>query len=348
MRMVSVPKPGGFSSLRVIDGPAPNVKPGEVLIDVKAAGVNFADCIARMGLYASAWHYSGWPLTPGFEVAGIVAQCGTDVPVHFVGRRVVAVTRFGGYAEKITVPFEQCFVLPDTTSFQEGASFPVIFLTASYALNELCCPPKDLAVLIHSAAGGVGGALVQLSRLNRNKILAVVGSSAKTQAALDHGADAVISKDKGDWETQARKFSSGGFLGIFDASGDTLRESYSLLAPRGRLIAYGSHSVISRNGGILGIPLSVLRYLFIPRYSPLRLTNDNKSIMGFNLSYLFEERVLLKITMTNIINQLTDGRLVFPRITTYPLERAADAHRALQSGHTVGKVVLTVDAASSH
>jgi NADPH:quinone reductase-like Zn-dependent oxidoreductase len=152
------------------------------MVSVAAAGVNFADCIARMGLYAPVRKFGGWPLTPGFEVSGHIAGTGSDVHDFEIGTPVVALTRFGGYAEKIVVLRTQVFRRPDRFSPAQGAAFPVIFLTAKYAL-DLASPPSSSPILIHSAAGGVGSSLVKLSHMRRNFVVGVVGTTSKVAIA---------------------------------------------------------------------------------------------------------------------------------------------------------------------
>ncbi|MGH6857390.1 MAG: alcohol dehydrogenase catalytic domain-containing protein, partial [Methylocella sp.] len=192
MRQISILHPGGFRALKMVDAAPPALSPDIVVIGVEAAGVNFADCIARLGLYASSWRYAGWPLTPGFEVAGRVLAQGEGVDGLAIGERVIALTRFGGYAEQVAVPRQQVFACPSRLTTPQAAGIAVVFLTAAYALDELAAPRPASTVLVHSAAGGVGGALLQLARVRGIRAVGVVGSTHKLQAAKDAGAHAVI------------------------------------------------------------------------------------------------------------------------------------------------------------
>ncbi|MEA2859748.1 MAG: synaptic vesicle rane protein [Methylobacteriaceae bacterium] len=343
MRKIVIRRPGGFGKIELAEVSPPALERGTVRVRVHAGGVNFADCVARMGLYASAREYAGWPLTPGFEVAGVIEAVGDGVDEGLIGQRVIALTRFGGYAEQIVVPLAQVFDLPPAMNFAEGAAVPVIFLTAYYALHELAAPPPASSVLIHSAAGGVGSSLVQLCRAQGNHIVAIVGSPEKVQLVRSLGADIVMVRSGRDWTKPARAHAPQGYSAIFDASGVTLRGSYELLAPRGRLIAYGAHNIMSKDGGLAGLPMTGLRYALLPRFNPLRLANDNKSIMGFNLSYLFSESELMRRAVDEILAWFQDGTIRVPPITCFPLEQAAEAHKALQSGATTGKLVLTCE-----
>ncbi len=342
MRQISVLHPGGFHALRIVHAAQPTPSPGMVVIDVAAAGVNFADCLARLALYASSWRYAGWPFTPGFEVAGRVSALGEGVHGLDIGRRVIALTRFGGYAEQIAVPRHQVFACPSRLTTPQAAGIAVVFLTAAYALDELAAPRQASMALVHSAAGGVGGALLQLARLRGIHAVGVVGSTHKLQAAKDAGAHAVIDASGENWFAAARRYAPNGYQAVFDANGPTLRQSLRLLAPMGRLVAYGSHGIIPRNGMLIGALAAMIRYALLPRFNVLQLATENKSVMAFNLSYLFDEASLLERIMRNLLRDFDEGRLIPPPTTCYPFEQASLAHRDVQSGLTIGKCVLTV------
>jgi NADPH:quinone reductase-like Zn-dependent oxidoreductase len=183
MRRIVIHRAGSYDQLALEDHPDPTPAPGEVLIAVEAIGVNYADVIIRWGLYASAKEFVGWPITPGFEVSGTVAAVGSEVKGWTPGDEVIAVTRFGGYASHLAVPQHQVFARPVGFSSDEAAGFPAVFLTAHYALFFLAHPRPGDTLLIHSAAGGVGGALLQLARIAGCRSLAVVGAAHKVDAA---------------------------------------------------------------------------------------------------------------------------------------------------------------------
>jgi NADPH:quinone reductase-like Zn-dependent oxidoreductase len=342
MRQISILHPGGFRALRMVHAAPPTPSAGMVVIDVEAAGVNFADCVARLGLYAASWRYAGWPFTPGFEVAGRVLALGEGVHGLDIGSRVIALTRFGGYAEQVAVPRHQVFACPSRLTTPQAAGIAVVFLTAAYALDELAAPRPASTVLVHSAAGGVGGALLQLARLRGIHAVGLVGSTHKLQAAIDAGAHAVIDASSENWFTAARHYAPNGYQAVFDANGLTLRQSLRLLAPMGRLVAYGSHGIIPRNGKLIGAVVAMIRYALLPRIGVLRLANENKSVMAFNLSYLFDEVSLLDRIMRNLQTDFDQGRLVPPPTRCYPFEQAGLAQRDVQSGRTIGKCVLTM------
>ena len=316
---------------------------GEVLIDVEAVGVNYADCLIRMGLYASARQAIGYPITPGFEVAGRVASAGADARGFPAGTPLIGVTRFNGYATQVVLRPEYLFPVPAKMTMPEAAGFSTVFLTAWYALLELAHPHPGAAILVHSAAGGVGGALVQLGKVLKGRVIAVVGASHKVAPVRDLARTrSSTSRDTNLW-TRARQLAPEGYDVILDANGAaTLRQSYAHLAPTGKLVVYGFHSMMARGRGQPNRLKLLTDYLRTPRFSPFQLTAGNHSVMGFNLSYLFDKTDLLRAGMNQLLAWAAEGRIRAPRVTTYPFERVAQAHRDLESGTTVGKLVLRV------
>jgi NADPH:quinone reductase-like Zn-dependent oxidoreductase len=350
-RRIVVHRPGDHRALRVESAPMPAPGPGEIRIATRAAGVNFADCIVRMGLYASANRLVGFPITPGFEVAGVVdaapdpvadASGVRDEPR--VGDRVLAVTLFGGYATHLVVPRAQAFPVPAGWSFEQAAAFPAVFLTAWYALFELAHPRPGQAALVHSAAGGVGQALVQLLKLAGCRVIGVVGATHKTDAVRALGADAVIDKSRVDLWAEAARLAPRGYDHAFDANGvETLAASYAHLAPMGKLVVYGFHSMFRKGRATPDWPKLAWDRLRTPRFDPLHMTQDNKSVLAFNLSFLGDRQALMSGALRELLGWVAAGRLRPPAVSPVPFERAADAHRALESGQSVGKLVLTVN-----
>jgi len=341
MKRVVIRRPGGWDRLELEEAPDPTPSDGEVLVRTDAAGVNYADVIVRMGLYESAKKYVGWPITPGFEMAGTVTAVGAGVEDVAPGARVLGVSRFGAYATHVVLPRDQVFALPRAMTASEGAAFPAVFLTAWYALFELAGAKPGMRVLVHSAAGGVGGALLQLARIAGCTTVGVVGSSAKVEAARALGAGAIIDKSTEDLWRAARRHAPDGYDAVFDANGvETLGESYEHLAAPGRLVVYGFATMIPRGRGRPSWPKLAFDWLRTPRFDPLRLTNDNRSVMGFNLSYLFERRAAFLPALEQLLGWIEAGKLAPPRVTEFPLNEVARAHRALESGTTTGKLVL--------
>ncbi len=344
MRRVVVRRPGGFEALRLEAVPTPEPAPGEVRLRVAAAGVNFADVAVRLGLYASAREYVGWPITPGFDVAGTIEALGEGVRDLAPGTAVLGVTRFGGYASHVCVPREQVFPVPRGMSLVEAGAFPTVTLTAWYALRRMLLPRAGMRVLLHSAAGGVGGAFCQLARLAGLEVVGVVGAPHKVAEAKRLGAAHVIDASREDLWRVAERLAPGGFDAILDANGPaTLRRSYRHLAPEGRLVVYGFATMLPRGRGARSWSRLLLGRLRLARFDPLDMTTRNRSVMAFNLSFLFDRRDLLAQAMAELLGHVEAGRLAAPTIRTFPLEQAGEAHRALAGGATVGKLVLTVE-----
>jgi NADPH:quinone reductase-like Zn-dependent oxidoreductase len=341
MRKVVIHSAGGYDRLKLETAPVPRPGPREVRIDVCAIGVNYADTIVRMGLYSSAKQYVGWPITPGFEVSGIVGAVGEDVHDLAVGAEVFAVTRFGGYSSHVVVDRGQVFRKPSTTSFEQAAAIPAVYMTAWYALYELAHPRRGAKVLIHSAAGGVGGALVQLAKLRGAEVVGVVGSSSKVASAKSLGADHVIDKSTQPLWREANRLAPQGYDVILDANGvSTLGDSYRHLRPTGKLVVYGFHSMLPKTGGRPSWGKLALDWVRTPRFSPLDMTDASRSVLAFNLSYLFDRTDLIEEGMHDVIGWLESGAIVAPPVTTYPLADVARAHADIESGKTVGKLVL--------
>lgn len=341
MHRIVIHRPGGYARLRLETRPDPRPGPGEVLIRVRSAGVNYADCIVRMGLYASAKELVGYPITPGFEVAGDVAAVGPGADDLAPGTPVLGITLFGGYASHLVLPRSKVFRLPPNLPVGLAGGFPTMFLTAWTGLMYLANARPGERVLVHSAAGGVGGAAVQLARLRGCQVVGVVGAAHKVNTVEALGADAVIDKSSGDLWRQVRRLGPEGFDVVLDANGvETLMQSYRHLAPLGRLVVYGFHSMLPRGGRRRNWLALAWKAWRTPCFDPLRMTNRGRSVMAFNLSYLTDREALLQEALGQLLGWMSEGRLRMPATTAFPLAEAAAAQRALETGQTVGKLIL--------
>lgn len=352
MKKIVIHKPGGYDVLRLEEHPDPKPGPGEVRIRTQAIGVNYADCIVRWGLYESAKKYVGWPITPGFECAGIIDDWGDGAeeanlsaggprPVLQMGAPVFAVTRFDAYASHVCVPAHQVFPVPPGFTMEQAAAFPAVFLTAAYALFELVHPRKGERVLIHSAAGGVGGALIQLCRIANLYTVGVVGGTHKIAKAMDLGAHAVIDKSRSSLWKEAATLCPEGFHAIFDPNGaSTLQASFEHLASPGKLVIYGFHSMMPKTGGRVNYARLAYDWLRTPRFNPFSLTDTNRSVLAFNLSFLFSMKEVLGEIVEELFAYIENKRLRPPETTLFPFDKVAEAHRAIESGTTTGKLVL--------
>jgi len=347
MRQILIRRPGGYERLEVVKGPTPAPGPDEILLRVEAIGVNYADCVARMGLYASANELAGYPLCPGFEMAGRVESIGPGVTGWEEGAPAMGIRIFGAYATHVVLPAEQVYPMPSCLTTMQAAAFPAAHLTAWFGLMELAHPREGETVLVHSAAGGVGSALVQMAKGAGCHVIAIVGSSHKRDVASALSADVVIDKSTEDLWRRAKEVAPDGCHIVLDANGaSTLRRSYAHLAPTGRLVVYGFHSMLPKKGGRPNWLRLAATWLGTPRFDPLRMTKENRSVLAFNLSFLGERSDLLRRGMEWLTRELDAGRLSPPQVTCYPFEDVARAHRDLESGQTTGKLVLTVEGLS--
>jgi NADPH:quinone reductase-like Zn-dependent oxidoreductase len=216
-----------------------------------------------------------------------------------------------------------------------------VFLTAYYALRETFRVRPGGWVLVHAAAGGVGLAALQLARADGLFSVGVVGAAHKRQVALDYGAHHVIDKSSQALWPELERLVPNGLQLVLESNGaETLKQSYSHLAPLGRLVVYGFHSMLSRGRGSPNWLKLAYDFLRTPRFHPLDMVDANKGVVAFNLSYLFDQESLLTEAMTRMLGELEQGVLRPLPVSELPLADAAGAHRALQSGSTVGKLAL--------
>ncbi|MBL8201329.1 MAG: zinc-binding dehydrogenase [Chromatiales bacterium] len=340
-RRIRIDKPGNYDVLRLeafaIGAPGPD----QVLIEVAAIGVNYADGIIRMGLYESARTLHGYPITPGFEVSGRVLEVGSSVTRFRPGDDVLALTLFDGYSSHLLLDQDRVFPKPESLSFDQAAAIPAVFLTAWFMVHELAHARAGERWLVHSAAGGVGGALAQLGRLAGCEVTGVVGHADKIGAARAAGCTQVIDKLREDLWPRAEAVSPGGFDAIFDANGvSTLGQSYRHLAPTGRLCIFGFASMLPRGGGVPNWPRLAWDWLRTPRFNPLDMTRHNRSVIACNLSFLSAQGPRLTRGMEWLLARFASGGLTPPPISACALDDAARAQAAMESGRTVGKLVL--------
>jgi NADPH:quinone reductase-like Zn-dependent oxidoreductase len=332
MKSVWIPRSGPPEVLEVRDVPDPTPRPGEVLVRVRAAGVNFADVSARLGIYPDA---PPFPCVVGYEVAGTVEQGAGDIAL---GTRIVALTRFGGYAEKVSVPAAQVFPIADGMTFEEAAAIPVNYLTAVLMLRHFGNVQSGDTVLVHAAAGGVGMAAIQLCKIAGAQVIGTA-SAAKHAALKEAGVAHAIDYRTQDFETEVKRITGGrGVDIVLDATG-AFRKSYRCLGPLGRLVCFGFSSAAS--GLTPNRVGAIAKVLTIPWFHPLKLMNDNRAVIGVNLGHLWDRIELLRREMLSVLADCHAGRLKPVVGKTFPLVEAGAAHRYMQERQNIGKVVLT-------
>ncbi len=308
----------------------------EVQIEVRAIGLNFADIFAITGLYSAT---PKGAFVPGLEFSGVVQTVGDKVTHLQVGDRVMAATRFGGYADSIRIPAAQCTTIPDDWTFQQGAAFLVQALTAWYALFELGALKPQERVLVHSAAGGVGLMALEMIRHTGAQVIACVGSEEKAQWLGQRGIEEVIVRTSNFKSRLLSQLNGRPLHLVLDAIGGKIqKQSFDALAPMGRLVTFGAaqYTPSSRTPRWLK---SAWLYLTRPRYDALAMVSENKSIAGFNLIWLWQHQGLFD----HMLSQLMAMELPAPFIGgEYPFEQAPAALEFLRSGQSKGKVVLKV------
>lgn len=341
MKAVVLTGTGGYDVLQVQERPDPAVGPGDVRIAVKAAGINFADTMARVGLYPDA---PKPPCVLGYEVAGEVESLGAGVTDHEVGDRVIAGTRFGGQAELITVPADQALPLPEELSFEQGAAFPVNYGTAYAALVMMGSLREGNRVLIHAAGGGVGISATQIAR-NAGAEIFGTSSASKHEAIRAQGVAHAIDYRTQDFEAEVMRITGGeGVDLIVDALGpSSFRKDYRLLRPGGRLVMYG----LSENSkeGKRDIPLTLKSLATMPTatmpwWKSLLVMNENKGVFGLNMLKWWDAEGNLDRVVEPLMADLDAGRLQPVVAEAFPFDRAGDAHKFIAERRNVGKVVL--------
>ena len=337
MRQALIPRFGPPDVFEMREGPDPVPAAGDVRIRVRAAGINFADVLARLGLYPDA---PKPPMVVGYEVAGHIDAIGSGVTGYTEGDRVVALTRFGGYADVVVVPSAQVFRLPEGLSDAEAAAVPVTYLTAALALYRMAALTPGETVLVHNAGGGVGIAATQLARLRRATVLGTA-SAFKHDALRAFGVDHAIDYRHADVAAEVKRITQGrGVDVVLDPiGGRSFVDSYRMLAPLGRLVIFGLSAAAA--GERRNVWHAFRTWMDTPRFNPMSLIHRNRGVFGLNLGHLWDERRQIAPLMEMLVSELSAGRLQPIVARTFPLERAADAHRFIQARQNIGKVVLT-------
>jgi NADPH:quinone reductase-like Zn-dependent oxidoreductase len=330
MRAVVITKHGGPRVLEVQEQSDPALGSGEVRIDVAACGINFADVMARMGLYADA------PKTPcvvGYEVAGTILELGEGVEGLIPGQRVFASTQFGGYASQVAVPAHNVVPLSQGLSFEQGAAIPVNYGTAWAALIGYGSLQPGERVLVHSAGGGVGIAATQIAKRVGAEIYGTA-SPGKHARCEELGVEHVIDYTKGSWEQGLPEFDV-----ILDAvGGKSFRTSYDLLRPGGRLVAFGASSVVS--GQRKNLVTALRTVIRMPRFNMIKQMSESKAVIGLNMLSLWKDRGTLQPWIAPLRELLDDGTVKPVIAGDFSFEEAGAAQTMITERRNVGKVVL--------
>lgn len=336
MRQIVITKHGSFDVLKIQEREDPRPEAGQVLIRVKASGINFADILARKGLYPDA---PKPPCVVGYEISGAIEAVGVGVDPSLVGKAVVAITRFGGYSDKVIVSASQFFEKPESLSFEEAAAIPVNYLTAYQLLVVMGSLKKGESVLIHNAGGGVGLAALDIAK-HIGAVTYGTASPGKHDFLKRRGLEHPIDYRTRDWTQILKQLTDGkGVDLIIDPIGGShWKKSYQMLRATGRLGMFGISSAAEpRWGGSLRLLKIVLG---TPWFHPLGLISLNRGVYGVNMGHLWGEGGKVREWMQEILKGVKEG-WVCPHVDkAFSFEQASEAHRYIEERKNMGKVVL--------
>lgn len=338
MRQVWITRAGPPEVLRVKEAPDPEPRAGELRIRVEAAGVNFADIMGRMGLYPDL---PGIPIVVGYEVGGRVDAVGPGMDGSWVGRDVLAMTRFGGYSDVVCVPENQAFARPDGMSAEQGAALPVNYFTAYMLVVVMGGLRKGETMLVHSAGGGVGIAATQLAKHVGATVIGTA-SSSKHEFLRGIGVDHLIDYRREDFEKRTKEITGGrGVELILDAvGGESFKKGYRLLAPSGRLGMFGmSSAATGKQRSVLSLLRTMATMPWL-QFTPVSLTDQNKGVFGVNLGHMWNEVERIRGWAGDLLELWKKG-VVRPHVDkVFPFAQAAAAHHYIQDRKNLGKVLL--------
>ncbi|KAM9843410.1 synaptic vesicle membrane protein VAT-1 homolog [Aulostomus maculatus] len=331
---------GGYDKVKLqVKKGKPALKAGEIQVRVKACGLNFADLMARQGLYD---RLPSPPVTPGMECSGVVEAVGEEVTDRKVGDKVMVLNRFGLWQEVAVVPASHTFLIPDGMSFEEAAALPVNYITAYLMLFDFGNLRPNQSVLIHAAAGGVGIAATQLCKTVKDVTVFGTASASKHETITQGGVTHPIDYRTKDYVDEVRKISPKGLDIVLDPlGGSDTHKAYNLLKPMGKLITYGAANMLAgQKKNLIAVAKNWYHQFSI---HTLSLIQGNKSVCGFHLGYLDGEVDLICHAMNTILDLYKEGK-VKPHIdSTWHLEQVGDAMRKMQERNNIGKVILTTE-----
>lgn len=317
--------------------PEPTVGPSQVLVTAEGFGLNFADVMARNGLYREA------PPTPcvlGYEVVGRIEKVGDKVSDSLLGKRVLAFSRFGGYAEKVAADQRGVVEIPEDLPLVKAAAMGTQYATAYYSIIHSQTLLKDDWVLIHAAAGGVGLALGQFAKHLGCRVIGTVGSDEKCDFLRQNGVQHVVNYRSENYSTAVDKILNGQRLAAsFNAiSGKTIKKDFKLLGSGGALVCFGAASRMGKSGGIFANISLLLSTGFL---SPLFMMMQSKSLIGVNMLKLADNRPeLIQHCLQNVVDMVQSQKINPHTGTTFPVSDIAVAHRKLEDRSSIGKIAV--------
>jgi len=341
MKAIPFQRASDSLALKIEDWPEPKPAPNEILIEVKAFGLNFADIVARKGQYNDAPKF---PFVPGYEVSGIVRQIGAEVKNFKIGDEVLALTLFNGYAELAVADERAAAKKPATLTFADAASIPVNFLTAYHSLFETGSLMKNAKVLIHAGAGGVGLAAIQMAKNHGCTIFATAGSEKKLALLSEYGVDYPINYQTTDFEREVIRLAGGKNIDVVldSVGGSYFKKDLNLLRPHGRVVGFGAAALTERN--IFALPSILPQVISMVTLSMIDLMLNSKGFYGVNMLRVAKDNPeLLNYEMKAIMDMFAAKKLKTVISRQLSWKQIGDAHHMLESRSSTGKIVLMVD-----
>jgi NADPH:quinone reductase-like Zn-dependent oxidoreductase len=336
MKQIFITGHGGPEKLKIQEAPDPTPGEGTLRIRVKASGINFADILARQGLYPDSPKI---PCVVGYEVSGAVDAAGKGAGESWVGKDVIAMTRFGGYSDVVVVPANQVFERPASLTHEQCAAIPVNYLTAWQLLVVMGSLSEHETVLIHNAGGGVGLAAIDIARHIGARILGTA-STGKHAFLKQRGLHEAIDYRTQDWTVELKRLTDGrGVELIIDPMGGShWKKSYKALRNTGRLGMFGISAVTESSlfGPLRLLPVA----LGMPFFHPIPLMNNNRSVFGVNLGHMWHEGHKIRVWMEALLRGVSEG-WVRPHVDkAFGFDQAGEAQAYMEARRNIGKVVL--------
>ncbi|MFD1864503.1 quinone oxidoreductase family protein [Planococcus chinensis] len=322
MKVIRFEQFGGPEVLQWADADKPVPAENEVLVEVKASGVNYADTARREGQYVVP---TKLPYIPGAEVAGEIVEAGNGVKNFKKGDRVVALIESNGYAEFVAVDARVLTPIPDGVDYEQAVALPLQGLSAYHVLKTMGRLEPGESVLIHAAAGGVGAIAVQLAKIfGAGKIIATASTAEKLEHAKAMGATHLVNYSEEGWADKVKEITEGKGVDVAleMVGGDVFNQTVKCLAPFGRLVIFGAASGEQAT------------------FHPGQLMRKNQSVIGFFLPQIMRKPELFQSSFKELLGYMANGELKLTIGGTYPLEEAATVHKLLQGRKTIGKLVL--------
>lgn len=328
---------GGYDKLQVKNREIPVPKQGEVQVNIKAVGINFAELMMRMGIYD---RLPKLPAVVGFEGAGEVTAVGEGVQDVKVGQRVMIMNERGSWAEHITLPSTNCFQMPEKMTYEEAAAIPVNYITAYHMLFDMGNLRPGNSVLVHMVAGGVGHAATQLIRTVPDTVIFGTCSASKHEYVKQHGVNHPIDYRTKDYVAEIRNIAPGGVDIVLDPlNGPDAVKGYNLLKPFGKIIHFGAANTVT--GPNKSLWQMAKTWYNTKTYNPLFMISSNKGIFGYHLGHLIKHPEMVKSAASHLLTMYDEGKIKPTIDSVWAFEDVGKAMARMHDRKNIGKVILS-------